>query len=147
MIYLVDTNVLLRYAQAADPLNPQVVAAVQTMWARGDDLWTAPQNMIEMWNVATRPLANNRLGLSTVQAEQYLLQLEQLFPLVPDVSVVFNHWKRLVVQYGVSGLPAHDARLVALMYAHGIYRVLTMNTRDFARYAPEGIVAVDPLTI
>ena len=147
MIYLVDTNVLLRHAHTADPLNPRIVAAVETLWLRGDDLWTTPQNLIELWNVATRPVASNGLGLSVAQADQYLQQMEQIFPLVPDVSVIFNHWKRLVTQYGVSGLKAHDARLVAVMYTHGIYHLLTLNTRDFARYAPEGIAAVDPLTI
>ena len=53
----------------------------------------------------------------------------------------------LVVTYDVSGVQVHDARLVALMIVHGVTHVLTFNTRDFARYAGEGIVAVDPTNV
>ena len=50
----------------------------------------------------------------------------------------------LVIDYRVSGVQVHDARLVAAMLAHGVTHILTFNTADFARYAPEGIVAVAP---
>jgi predicted nucleic acid-binding protein len=36
----------------------------------------------------------------------------------------------------------HDARLVAAMLAHGVPQLLTLNDRDFARYA--GISVVHP---
>ncbi len=49
--------------------------------------------------------------------------------------------------YGVSGVQVHDARLVAAMISHGATHILTFNTADFARYAPEGIMAVDPATV
>jgi predicted nucleic acid-binding protein len=51
------------------------------------------------------------------------------------------------VDYGVSGVQAYDARLVAAMIVHHVMHILTFNTADFARYAPEGIVAVDPTTV
>jgi predicted nucleic acid-binding protein len=73
--------------------------------------------------------------------------MERLFPLLPDSPVVYPEWRRLVVAYGVSGAKVHDARLVAGMRANGISHILTLNTMDFTRYAPEGIVAVDPRTI
>jgi len=34
--------------------------------------------------------------------------------------------------------------LVAAMKIHGINYILTFNTTDFARYAPEGIMAITP---
>jgi hypothetical protein len=33
------------------------------------------------------------------------------------------------------------------MKANGVTHILTFNTTDFTRYAVEGIVAVDPLTV
>jgi predicted nucleic acid-binding protein len=53
-------------------------------------------------------------------------------------------WKRLVVRHSVLGSKVHDARLVATMNVHGIRRILTFNTADFARY---DIEAVHPVSI
>ena len=48
------------------------------------------------------------------------------------------------MDHRVSGVQVHDARLVAAMVSHGVRHILTFNTADFNRYAPEGIIAVDP---
>ena len=37
----------------------------------------------------------------------------------------------------------HDANIVAATQAHGIRRLLTHNTADFARFA--GLITVEPL--
>jgi predicted nucleic acid-binding protein len=55
---------------------------------------------------------------------------------------VFPVWRRLVVEYGISGKPTHDARLVAAMMASGIKYVLTFNIADFVRFA--GIEVLHP---
>jgi predicted nucleic acid-binding protein len=44
-----------------------------------------------------------------------------------------------VVRHGVLGSRVHDARLVASMNVHGIRRILTFNTGDFARYDIEAV--------
>jgi predicted nucleic acid-binding protein len=65
--------------------------------------------------------------------------------LLPDMPAIFTHWERIVVTYGVQGKQAHDARLVAVMKAHGINQLLTFNVGDFAPFASgEGITVVDP---
>lgn len=55
MRYLVDTNVLLRLLQRNDPKYTTIRQVVRTLMARGDDLCCAPQNIVEFWNVCTRP--------------------------------------------------------------------------------------------
>jgi predicted nucleic acid-binding protein len=55
---------------------------------------------------------------------------------------VHFEWRRLVVRYSVAGVQVHDARLVASMLVHGVPNLLTLNGRDFARYAT--IRAVHP---
>jgi predicted nucleic acid-binding protein len=50
-----------------------------------------------------------------------------------------------VVAHGVQGKQVHDARLAALMLAHGITHILTLNGADFARYP--GIVPIDPASL
>lgn len=111
-------------------------------------LYVAPQNIIEFWAVATRPLAANGLGLTPAQAQSEITRFEAAFTLTIDSNAVFIEWKRLVGAHGVIGLPCHDARLVAIMRVQGIENVLTFNAGDFRRYADrEGIVIVDPANV
>jgi hypothetical protein len=60
---------------------------------------------------------------------------------------MYSNWRRLVVKYRVSGVQVHDARLVASMLVHDVTHILTFNIQDFTRYAPDGIIAIDPATV
>ena len=142
MAYLVDTNVLLRLAVPADLRHLSARRAVEIL--EEDGLYAGSQNFAEFWNVATRPVENNGLGLTTLVAERVLSQLEQAFSRLPEPAEVYGRWRELVVRFGVSGVKVHDARLVALMLANDITRILTFNTADFRRYEVLGIRAVDP---
>jgi hypothetical protein len=51
-------------------------------------------------------------------------------------------WENLVIQFRVSGKPAHDARLVAAMQVHGLTAILTFDRTGFSRYA--GVEVVHP---
>lgn len=147
MIYLVDTNVLLRLADRAHSLHPSVRGAVRRLRQDGHSLQVTPQNCVEFWNVATRPIARNGFGLAPLVAERSLRLIERLFPLLSDMPVIYPEWRRLVVTFGVSGVQVHDARLVAAMKVNSVTHILTFNVNDFLRYASTGIVAVDPTTI
>jgi predicted nucleic acid-binding protein len=141
--YLVDTNLLLRLAQPQHPLNRVARAALNALRDRGEDLCLTPQNLIEFWGVATRPVASlNGLGMTPDEADRELTQLEGLFRLLPDVSSIYPNWRRLVVAARVSGRQVHDARLVAVMLAHRISHLLTFNTGDFTRH--KGITVTHP---
>jgi predicted nucleic acid-binding protein len=147
VIYLVDTNVLLRLANRNHPLNMVMRAAVRKLQGTGHSLMAASQNFVEFWNVATRPAARNGMGWTLTEADRLLRLLERIFQLFPDAPAVYAEWRRLVVALGVSGAKVHDARLVARMRFHAASHVLTLNTGDFARYAALGVVAVDPQTV
>lgn len=141
MAYLVDTNLLLRRAQPHHPLNAVARMALETLRDRSEEMCVTPQNLIEFWSVATRPVSSlNGLGLTPEQAGQEITQLEGFFRLLPDIPGIYPHWRRLVVAVGVSGRQVHDARLVAVMLAHHISHLLTFNTGDFTRYASIAVV-------
>ena len=147
MLYLVDTNVLLRIAHLTDPGSSVAKAAVSKLQANGHQPQATLQNFIEFWNASTRPIIRNGFGLTPLETEPLLQLAEQFCPLLPDLHGVYSEWRRLVVTYSVSGVQVHDARLAATIISHGATHILTFNTADFARYAPEGIVAVDPATV
>ncbi len=147
MIYLIDTNVLLRVLHSTNTSSPIAEAVVRKLLSNGHELHATTQNFIEFWNVSTHPINKNGMGLSPANAIGLLLKAERLFPLLPDLPAVYAEWRELVVNYGVSGVQVHDARLVATMLVHGLTHILTFNTSDFARYRSKGIVAVDPATV
>ena len=145
MIYLIDTNVLLRVVQSTNPSYQMVQAAVDQLKAEGHQLHATSQNFAEFWRVSTRPADKNGFGFTPSDTDALLWRIEQLFPLLPDSPDVYPEWRRLVVDYSVSGTQVHDARLVAAMIVHNVKHILTINTSDFTRYADEGIVVVDPV--
>lgn len=145
MSYLVDTNVLLRSIQPLHPMHKDAVAATLNLKARGEKLCIIPQNLIEFWVVATRPVSANGLELSVAGAAKELKRLKRFFPLRRDAPAIYTMWEKLVVQHEVMGKPSHDARLVAAMLMHKLTHILTFNTGDFKRFS--SITAVDPTSV
>ena len=147
VIYLVDTNIVLRVVVRTHVQHATVRTALRHLYNMGHELRITPQNCVEFWNVATRPVANNGFGLTTIQTRQLLRLVERLFPLLPDSPEIFPEWKRIVSSFNVSGVQVHDARLVAAMKVHGLVYILTLNASDFSRYSTYGIVAVNPTSM
>jgi predicted nucleic acid-binding protein len=145
MTYLLDTNVLLRLAQPNHPMHSFAVYAVTRLHEQEGALWIIPQNLIEFWTVATRPLNVNGLGMTVETASQEVTRIKAFFPLHPDRPEIFQLWEKLVIQHQVMGKQAHDTRLVAAMRVYQITHLLTFNTNDFKRF--NEITAVDPREI
>lgn len=106
-----------------------------------------PQCLVEFWNVASRPIQANGLGLPLPIVHQEVRRLKQFFPLLLDSSPMYAAWEQIATIFGVQGKQVHDARLVAAMQVHGITHILTFNTADFLRYQPLGITVVHPADI
>ncbi len=141
-MWLVDTNVVLRWTQPNLLDHALAMDAIRALKGRGEVLCLATQGVVEFWNVATRPIQSNGLGLPPWRVDRAVSRLERFFYLPPDSPAVFQEWRRLVRGHSVLGRQVHDARLAAVMRVHGITHLLTFNTGDFARYP--GITAVDP---
>jgi predicted nucleic acid-binding protein len=99
---------------------------------------------VEAWNVMTRPATQNGFGFLPQEAFEAHREIETIFSRLPGTLDTHSTWRNLVLRYSVRGVQVHDARLVAAMLAHGIRHILTLDTKDFRRYASEGIVVVDP---
>jgi len=131
----VDTNVWLRSVQPTHPLHQAAVDSIASLIEANETLSITPQVAAEFWNVATRPVAANGLGLSTDEARQQWSRLEGFFSVLAESQDVYAEWKRLVAAHDVQGVQVHDARLVAAMNVYGISRIVTFNGDDFKRYA------------
>lgn len=142
---LVDTNILLRLARRPDPQHSMVEGAVARLAAQGTEFSYTHQNIAELWNVMTRAIDRNGLGLSVADAESEVLTIEAGMRFLPDEEAVYREWRRLVLLHGVTGAQVHDARLVAAMHVHKISHILTLNTSDFLRFT--SITAAHPGTV
>ncbi len=142
MSYLLDTCILLRWAVKDDPAHSMVMASILSLNRQSETLCICPQNLYEYYVVATRPKAVNGFGLSPAAGAHDVDWFRQMFTLASDSEETFDRWRDIVKDHQVSGKPAHDARLVALMQAHGMTHLLTLNPADFKRY--QGISVVHP---
>jgi len=102
----------------------------------------ALQNVTEFWNVRTRPADRNGYGLAIAETNGRVESIERTMTFLPDSDQVYSIWRQLVIAKNVRGVQVHDARLVAIMLAYGLTKILTLNQPDFLRY-PE-IEAVHP---
>ena len=146
MSYLSDTSVIIRTIHTTSPHQQIAIDALDALRQQKEIICILPQNLIEFWAVATRPIASNGLGLTIAQAKAKIDQLKQVFVLKADEQDIYLNWENLVVQYEVKGKTSHDARLVAAMGTHGISHLLTFNVGDFKRYH-DTITVVKPQDI
>jgi predicted nucleic acid-binding protein len=142
---LVDTSLLVRALQPQHPLCGVAKNAIDRLHLNHRRLYVVPQNLVELWVVATRPAGENGLGMSCVEALTELARVKSFFALLPETEEIFPVWERLVMTYQVSGKPAHDARLVAAMHVHGLTSILTFDKTGFTRYA--GLEVVHPAAV
>jgi predicted nucleic acid-binding protein len=143
--YLMDSNILLRMANPAMDQHSLCKESVSKLRSTDCPLHYTLQNAAEFWNVSTRPRERNGHGLSTRLTSLAWNEIERWMTLLPDNAYVYDTWRKLVTFHEVCGVQVHDAKLAAAMLAHGIPRILTLNTADFARYA--GIEAVHPAKV
>jgi predicted nucleic acid-binding protein len=145
MRYLADTNIVSCRELSSDPQHGMVKSAVDHLLLREEKIYACPQNMLEFHAMATRPVEANGLGMTPTEARAQAQVIESVFPLLPDVASIYPHWCALIDAYGIIGRQSFDARLVAVMLAHGISHLLTLNPAHFRRY--EGITVVEPVQL
>lgn len=145
MAYLIDTNVLLRVLAEDSPEHAVAMSAVKALKLGGEGLFVTPQVLIECCCAGTRPVRVNGFGWDMGLALSRVRSLMAKFPLLEDGPSIFDEWMRVVGSHAVSGKQVHDARLVAVMKAHGVTNLLTFNVDDFRAYTE--IKAVHPASV
>ena len=89
--------------------------------------------------MATRPRSINGLGWEPRTAEAVLNAVDPVFLFWDDVPGIAAEWFRLVISLSVKGVQVHDANHAAAAKVHGATHVLTLDQKDFVRYAPFGL--------
>ena len=144
MRVLLDTNVLLKSTVGTAAEQAVILNAVGTLRGRGDELVICLQNLTEFWQNATKATS---YGLPVADADRLVADFLRDFTFLLDPTGTLAVWRRLVVSHGIRGTLVHDARLAATALAAGVPAVLTFNTGDFARFAADGLTALDPAAV
>jgi len=85
---LIDTSALLRVPQVRHPQYETVALAIETLPNPGRNLHIVPQNLVELWVVATRPVERNGLGTVPAAVAMELRRIKGMFDLLPDSPFV-----------------------------------------------------------
>jgi predicted nucleic acid-binding protein len=60
MSWLLDTSLLVRFADSTAAQHQTARVAIEALVGRGEDVYLTSQNLIEFWAVATRPVIAGR---------------------------------------------------------------------------------------
>jgi predicted nucleic acid-binding protein len=72
-----------------------------------------------------------------------IVRFQSRFRIAEDGPAVTANLLVLLGSIPIGGRPVHDANIVATMQAHGLRRLSTHNTADFARFG--ALIQVEPL--
>jgi predicted nucleic acid-binding protein len=143
--YLADTNLLLRLADRNSAQHSIATQALAQLLKRGDEVYLTPQNFIEFWAVATRPVEANGFGWTSERTAKEVSDLQDRFPLLQDSPDVFARWLEIVQTLPIHGKRVHDARLVAVLQAHKTEHLVTFNGADFSAFP--SLSLIDPFSL
>lgn len=129
-----DTNILVYANVAESPLHDAALAAIETSYEVGIELWISRQVLREFLAVLSRPQRfANPMPISTLIERVHFF--ERYFRVAEDGPRVTERLLALLEQVTVGGKLVHDANIVATMQAYGICQLLTHNTDDFTRFS------------
>lgn len=131
---LIDTNVLMSATDTSRDEHADALRLIGEAGPQGIHLIASRQVLREYLVVATRPLEQNGLGLSSRFALDNVARISRHIALVEETKEVTGALQRLVDKHSLSGKRIHDANLVATMEIHGIGTLITENPRDFKAF-------------
>lgn len=125
--YLLDTNILLRSRDIASPDYNLVDHTIRYLISNNHRCFITSQVLIEFWVVATRQLAVNGFGWTPDETERTLQMLINQFEWLEETPDIFRLWFSLATTHKISGKRTHDLRIQAVLLAHNISHILTLN--------------------
>ena len=126
-----DTNVLLEATDTKRALH-RIAHAVVASWPEaGVDLFISGQVVREYLVVATRPVEQNGLGLSSADALENVRRIRSRVALCPENDAVCSLLQRLAGNLQIVGKRFHDLNLMATAISAGLKSLITANPTDF----------------
>ena len=128
---LVDTCVLLEASNRARGQH----RAARELIERREGLVFPAQVAREFLVVATRPPANNGLGLALPEALESLAGFREHIHLLPEEKPLLPTLLGLLAQSPATGKRIHDVHIVAAAMVHHVSLMVTLNGDDFKDFS------------
>ena len=138
----VDTNILVYANTVTAPWHLEAQAVLKSFCASAVELWISRQILREYLATLSRTQSfSSPVPAATLVADTVRFQTE--FRIAEDGPAVTSSLLALVTSIPIGGKQVHDANIVATMQVHGLRRLLTHNTADFARFGH--LIQIEPL--
>lgn len=145
MKVLLDTNVLLEATDEGRKLHQQALEVFQNAAGTGVDLFLGTQVMREYLVVATRPVANNGLGMGTASALDNIVRFRRRASLIAETIQAGELFLSWAARFEIRGKRLHDLQLMASATVAGMDGLLTANEADFPETGGVGILPLADL--
>ncbi len=139
---LVDTNILLEATDRGRRFHKQALSVFQQSADLGVDLHLGTQVVREYLVVCTRPVENNGLGMTLLEAVENIGRFRSRSTLIAETLRAGELFLNLATRFGIRGKRLHDLQLLATALAGGLDVVLTANEPDFPEVVGIRIVAL-----
>lgn len=138
----IDTNVLIYATDPQSPFHKAATGALDQARSNEQPLCISQRIVREFLAAATRAaLLGGEIAKEDIL--QNIAAFRIAFIVLDDTSLALDQLVELVGTIAIAGRQIHDANIVATMLVHGVRRLLTHNTKDFARYTD--LIEVVPL--
>lgn len=142
---LVDTNVLLEATDEGRRFHAQALSLFRNAFDDGVDLFLGTQVLREYLVVATRPIENNGLGMTTDFALDNVKRFQKRASLIAETLQSGGLFVEWVGKYQIRGKRLHDLQILATASVAGMHALITANEKDYPESTPVSIVALSDL--
>lgn len=142
---LVDTNVLLEATDEGRRLHHHALELFRNASDAGVDLFLGTQVLREYLVVATRPIENNGLGMTSDHAIENLKRFQKRASLVAETLAAAELFMEWVGKYQIRGKRLHDLQILATASVAGMHALITANEKDYPNFSPLGIIPLSAL--
>jgi predicted nucleic acid-binding protein len=140
---LVDTNVLLEATDEGRRFHVRAMDLFRNASDDGVDLYLGTQVLREYLVVATRPIENNGLGMTTNTALDNIKRFRKRSSLVAETLQAGELFIEWAAKYGTRGKKLHDLQILATASVARMHALITANEKD---YPKSSLITVIPLS-
>lgn len=133
--YFVDTNILVVASDDTRTGHAESHKLFECAINGTHRLFACGQVFREYLVVATRPIENNGLGLSSSKAIENIRSFRKCLQLLDENDATTRRLERLITQHELKGKRIHDANIASIMIENGLTQIFTLNPNDFKVFA------------
>jgi predicted nucleic acid-binding protein len=137
---LIDTNVLLEATDEGRRFHVRAMDLFRSADDDGVDLYLSTQVIREYLVVATRPIENNGLGMTTHTALDNIKRFRKRASWVAETLQAGELFLDWAATYGTRGKKLHDLQILATASAAGMHALVTANGKDYPKTSPITII-------